>query len=78
MNDKPNIFENLLLLHDEVRLQIHLATMDAQQEWERLEEKWKEFSAQAELEESAEHIGEAFETLGEELRASYERIRRAL
>lgn len=78
MNNKPGIFNDLQLLHDELRLQVHLLSMEAQQEWERLEEKWAEFSAQAGIEDSAESIGEALESLGEELKASYERIRRAI
>lgn len=78
MNDEPGIFDDLQLLHDELRLQIHLASMEAQQEWERLEERWNDFTAQAGVEESAENISEALETLAEELKSSYERIRRAL
>lgn len=78
MTNKPGIFDDIKMLHDELRLQVHLLSMDAQQEWEKLEEKWNDFSEQAGLEESADNLSEALEKVGEELKSSYERIRRAL
>ena len=45
---------------------------------ERLEAEWNEFAAKAKLEQSAEEIGQALGTVGEELKKGYERLKKAL
>ncbi len=75
--------EKLARMRDELRVQIHLARLDARSEWERLEPKWWELEAKAgALEnatvESAKGLKAAAGMLVEELEKGYERIRAAL
>ncbi len=65
-------------LRDEAKVQAHLGSMEAQQEWQEAEAKWSRFVAEAGLEETSQNIRSALEILGEELRASYDRLKKAL
>jgi len=73
-----NIIEELKRTRDEIRLKIHLASKDLQQEWSELEEHWKTFESKAELDRSAKDVSDAVLILGSELKDAYLRIRRAL
>jgi hypothetical protein len=57
---------------------MHLAGKDANDEWQDLERKLKRFVEKAELERTGEGVGDALQTLRRELKAGYERMRRAL
>ncbi len=72
------LFEELERLRDEVHLKLHLASMDARVEWEKLEARWQEFRSKAELDETAGEVGDAASELYKELRKGYERFRKAL
>lgn len=68
---------------DELRVKIHLAGMEVRDEWEEVERKWEHLQARAhDLNKaggkSAHEVGEAFATLGNELKETYRRLRRAL
>lgn len=65
-------------LRDEVKLKLHLGSKDVQDEWHEAEEKWKHFSRDAALDQSGKSVGAAFENLGAELKAAYQRINKAL
>ena len=78
MADMDKILGELKRMRDELALQIHLGTKEAQDEWAELEEKWEKFSADAKLEASAGEIGAAVGNLGDELKTAYERIKKAL
>lgn len=85
MADIDGIFQDLKQMRDELRVQIHLASKEIEDEWEELEEKMEEFSGKAKqvvgdakLRETGEGVGEALDHLGEELKLGYERIRAAL
>lgn len=69
---------DLARLRDEAKVQAHLGTMDAKQQWEELEAKWNHFTAQAGLHESADDIKSAAQTLGQELREAYKRLVKAV
>ena len=73
-----SLIEELKQARDELRLQIHLGSKELQDEWAKLEPKWNDFLKEADLEESAERLGAATRTLGEELKQAYERVRSAL
>ena len=73
-----DLVEELGRLRDEVRLKLHLASMEARDEWEKLEERWQQFRRKADLDETVDGIGESAEGLVDELRKGYERIRKAL
>lgn len=68
----------LAALRDEAKVQAHLGSMEAQQEWEAAEAKWNYFVAEAGLQETGQNIKSALEILADELRASYERLKKAL
>lgn len=78
MPDVKQIYEDAKRTRDELALKIHLGSRDLQDEWERLEKRWKEFEGKAELERSAKDLGAAAEMLGSELKNAYARIRQAL
>lgn len=70
--------DDLKRRRDELALQIHLGSKEAQDEWDELEKKWKKFQADAELEESGKAIGGVIGQLGTELENAYERLKKAL
>ncbi len=68
---------------DELRLKIHLGTMEAKEEWDEVEKKWQRFESKAsekkdELVETSRDIGEGVELITKELGAAYRRIRDGL
>jgi uncharacterized protein (DUF302 family) len=65
-------------LRDEAKVQAHLGSMELRQEWKDAEAKWNHFVAEARLHESGDNIRSALEILGEELRATYERLKKSL
>ncbi|MBT8443302.1 MAG: hypothetical protein KJO13_01065, partial [Gammaproteobacteria bacterium] len=75
--------EDLRQARDELRVQMHLAKADARDEWEKLEPKWDEFEERLDkledaAEDTAEDVGKALSSLGDEIKNGYERIRKAL
>jgi hypothetical protein len=78
MPDLEQIYEDAKRTRDEIALKIHLGSRDLQDEWERLEKRWKEFERKAELDRTAKDVGAAAETFGSELKSAYARIRQAL
>ncbi|MDJ0759614.1 MAG: hypothetical protein QNJ19_09445 [Woeseiaceae bacterium] len=78
MADFDDILEELKQKRDELRVQMHLASKDAQDEWEELEGKMKEFSQRAQLERTGEDVGDALGSLGHEIKLGYQRLRDAI
>jgi hypothetical protein len=78
MADFEKYADDLKRLRDEIRLKIHLGSMEAQKEWADLEQRWKMFREKAELDRTGGELGTTVKQLGSDLRAAYERIRKAL
>ena len=78
MSDIDDVFAQLKQKRDELRVQIHLASKEVQEEWEELEGKMEDFSAKAKLGETGTGVGQALGELGGELKKGYERIRDAI
>ena len=78
MAEFEDLVADLKQKRDELRLKIHLASKEAQDEWEELEEKMQEFSSRAELGKTGEGVGDALGKLGRELKLGYNRIRDAI
>ena len=78
MSEYDELIADLKQKRDELRVQMHLASKEAQEEWQELEEKMSEFAARAELDKTGEGLGEAFRGVGQELKQGYERIRDAI
>jgi hypothetical protein len=78
MTDLDDIFEDLKQKRDELRLQMHLASKEAKDEWDELEEKMDEFSEKAKLDETGQGVGKALGQLGHEIKLGYERLWKAV
>lgn len=78
MADLDELLEDLKQKRDELRVQMHLASKEAQDEWEELESKMKDFSRRAEIEKTGEGLGKALGDLGNEIKLGYRRLREAI
>jgi hypothetical protein len=78
MSDLDDIIEDLKTKRDELRVQVHLASKEAQEEWQELEEKFDSFVQRAQLKETGEGVGDALSQLGRELKAGFDRMRQAV
>lgn len=77
MSEIDKLFAELKQKRDELRLQMHLASKEAQDEWEELEEKLEEFKEKADLEETGKGLSKALAQFGNEIKLGYDRIRKA-
>ena len=78
MSDLDDIIEDLKTKRDELRVQVHLASKEAQEEWQELEEKFDSFVQRAQLKETGEGVGDALSQLGRELKTGFDRMRQAV
>ena len=78
MTEIDDIIAELKQKRDELVVQMHLASKEAKDEWEELEEKLEDFTAKAKLDETGEGVGKALGQLGNELKLGYERILKAV
>ncbi len=76
MVDLTKIMDELAQRRDELKLQLHLASKDAEDEWHELTAEWDKFLTRAELDKSAEEVGEAARELGLKMKAAYDRMRK--
>ncbi len=77
------LVEKLKSERDEIKLKIHLASMDAKNEYEEAEKKWGQVKAKAsEITDDAVETSEEFiaksKIVGEELKETYNRISKRL
>ena len=84
MTDTPKPYDEVVSelqqLRDELRVQIHLGSKEAQEEYEKLEQKWDELMQEGQpladaVSETAENVGAAVELAAGELKQGYEKIR---
>lgn len=78
MADFDDLIEELKQKRDELRVQMNLASREAKDEWEELEEKMDKFLARADFGKTGEGVGDALGKLGEELKLGYKRLRNAI
>lgn len=77
------LVESLKQERDELKLKMHLASMDAKSEYERLSGKCDELTEQCEpikdaVEESAENLFAALGLVADELKVGFQRVRKAI
>ena len=77
------LIEKLKSERDEINLKIHLASMDAKNEYEEAEKKWVQVKAKAatiagDAEEASEEFIAKAKVVGEELKETYIRISKRL
>lgn len=77
MTDFAKMMKDLQTHRDELRLQLHLASKEAEEEWQALTEEWDRFLTRAEFEKSAEEVGEAAREVGLKMKAAYDRLKKA-
>ena len=75
--DFEQIMADLKQKRDELKLQLHLASKDAEDEWEELVGEWDKFMTRNELDKSSEEVGEAAKQLGLKVKEAYDRMRAA-
>ncbi|MDI1232627.1 MAG: hypothetical protein PSV18_13720 [Methylobacter sp.] len=81
--DFDNLLDKLQIERDEINLKLHLASMEAKQEFEEAEKKWHRLKIKAteiaddSVETSEEFIAKA-KIVGEELKDTYYRIGKRL
>jgi hypothetical protein len=78
MADLQKLTDDLKRVRDEIKLKIHLGSKEAQNQWADLEKRWTTFREKAELDRTAGEMGGTVKQLGSDLKAAYERIRKAL
>jgi chromosome segregation ATPase len=78
MPEFTKLVEDLKRTRDEIRLQIHLASKELQEEWAELEGRWSAFESKAELDKSAKDVNDAVMILGAELKEALTKVRKAL
>lgn len=78
MVDYATLVEQIKQKKDQLRLRIHLGSMEAKREWERLEAKWRQVAAEAGLRETSRDVQQGLRALAEELRKGYEKLEAAV
>jgi vacuolar-type H+-ATPase subunit D/Vma8 len=78
MSEYDKLLEQLKQKRDELKVQMHLASRDASDEWEDLEKKMQRFREKAELKRSGQEVEGALDQLGKELKEGYQRLKKAL
>ena len=77
MADLGDIIADLKQKRDELRLQLHLGTKEAEDEWEELMVQWDKFLTVSQFEKSSDEIGEAARELGLRMKDAYDRMKKA-
>ena len=74
------LLENLQQKRDELKVKIHLGSMEAKDEWSTLEKKWEKFSSRAakEIDEGSKVIADELDALGDEIEKGYQTIKNKL
>lgn len=77
MTDITKMLADIQQRRDELRLQLHLASKEAEDEWQALTEEWDKFLTRSQFEQSAEEVGEAARQVGLKMKAAYDRMKKA-
>lgn len=72
------ILAELAQARDELRVQLHLASKDAEDEWDNLTEEWDKFLSRSQFDKSSEEVGEAARQLGMRMKDAYDRMKKAI
>jgi hypothetical protein len=82
-----DLIEALKQQRDELKVQMHLGSLEAKDEFAALEEKWEHWSSEAKAQskpmreviaDSAKNVGSAVDLVLDEVKQSYERIKNQL
>jgi hypothetical protein len=78
MTETTDLVQQLTQMRDELRLRLHLGSMEVKEQWSALEEKWEDFAARARLAETSENVEDGIRMLGDELAKGYAQVKAAL
>ncbi|SNT16068.1 hypothetical protein [Tropicimonas sediminicola] len=78
MADLEKLKEDLKRARDEMRLQLHLASKEAEDEWTELTGEWDKFLSRSQFDRSTEEVGEAARQLGLRMKDAYDRMKKAV
>lgn len=75
-DDKSPTLQQLEQLRDRIEVQMHLASMDAREQWANLEKRYEQVKGDLERRGAAatRTVGETADRVGEELREGYEKL----
>ena len=78
MADISDIIADMKQKRDELRLQLHLGTKEAADEWEELTSQWDKFLTASQFDKSSDEVGEAARQLGLKMKDAFDRFKKAV
>lgn len=77
------LLQSLKTERDELKVNIHLASLEVKEEWHEVEEKWDTFKFKLnqldnEVKHTSHEVGDTLKDLGEEIKGRYRRIKRII
>ncbi len=76
MTDLKSILAELEQKRDELKLQLHLGSKEAEEEWQALTAEWDRFLTRSQFEKTAEEVGEAAREVGLRMKEAYDRMKK--
>jgi hypothetical protein len=76
MADISKMMKDLQQRRDELKLQLHLASKEAEDEWEELMSEWDKFLSRSQFDKSAEEVGESARQLGLRMKSAYDNMKK--
>ena len=77
MTQFEDMMNELRQRRDELKVQLHLASKEAEDEWNELMSEWDRFVSRSEFDKTAEEVGESARQLGLRMKAAYDSMRKA-
>ncbi len=78
MAEISKMLQDLQQRRDELKLQLHLASKEAEDEWEELMGEWDKFLSHSQFEKTAEEVGESARELGLKMKSTYDSMKKQL
>ena len=80
MSRIKEMLDTLQQKRDELKVRIHLGSMDVKEEWGNLERKWETLTTRAakEIDDGVKALGEELDSLQDEIKKGYESIKKKL
>jgi hypothetical protein len=76
MANISKMMKDLKQRRDELKLQLHLASKEAEDEWEDLMSEWDKFLSRSQFDKSAEEVGESARQLGLRMKSAYDNMKK--
>jgi len=77
MVNLKDVMAELQQKRDEIKLQLHLGSMEAEEEWDEMVGEWDKFLSTSQFDQTAEEVGEAARALGLKMKTAYDKARKA-